>query len=64
MIAANVAAAQTLTKAMRPCVFRVHDQPDPEKMDALRDQLPMRSARNWRAARFCARGNSTRCWPM
>ena len=37
MIAANVAAAQTLTKAMRPCVFRVHDQPDPEKMDALRD---------------------------
>ena len=37
MIAANVAAAQTLTKAGRPCVFRVHDQPDPEKMDALRD---------------------------
>jgi len=37
MIAANVAAAQTLTKAGRPCVFRVHDQPDPEKMDAVRD---------------------------
>ena len=37
MIAANVAAAQTLTKVGRPCVFRVHDQPDPEKMDALRD---------------------------
>ena len=37
MISANVAAAQALTKATRPCVFRVHDQPDPEKMDALRD---------------------------
>ena len=37
MIAANVAAAQTLTGVGRPCVFRVHDQPDPEKMDALRD---------------------------
>ena len=37
MIAANVAAAQTLTRATRPCVYRVHDQPDPEKMDALRD---------------------------
>ena len=37
MIAANVAAAQTLTRATRPCVYRVHDQPDPEKMDALHD---------------------------
>jgi ribonuclease R len=31
MIAANVAAAETLIKARRPCVFRVHDTPDPKK---------------------------------
>ena len=37
MIAANVAAAQTLIKAGRPCVFRVHDMPDPEKTEGLRD---------------------------
>ena len=37
MIAANVAAAQTLIGASRPCVFRVHDQPDPEKTDGVRD---------------------------
>ena len=37
MIAANVAAAEALIKAERPCVFRVHDQPDPEKTEGLRD---------------------------
>ncbi len=37
MIAANVAAAQALIRAKRPCVFRVHDQPDPEKADGLHD---------------------------
>ena len=37
MIAANVAAAQSLIKSKRPCVFRVHDQPDPEKADGLHD---------------------------
>ena len=37
MIAANVAAAKTLIKAGRPCVFRVHDMPDPEKTEGLRD---------------------------
>ena len=37
MIAANVAAAQTLIGASRPCVFRVHDQPDPEKTEGVRD---------------------------
>jgi len=37
MIAANVAAAEALIKAQRPCVFRVHDQPDPEKTEGLRD---------------------------
>ena len=37
MIVANVAAAEALIKAQRPCVFRVHDQPDPEKTEGLRD---------------------------
>ena len=37
MIAANVAAAQALISAKRPCVFRVHDQPDPEKAEGLHD---------------------------
>lgn len=35
MIAANVAAAETLIKARRPCVFRVHDTPDPKKAASL-----------------------------
>ncbi|MGB1863721.1 MAG: ribonuclease R [Candidatus Puniceispirillum sp.] len=35
MIAANVAAADTLIAARRPCVFRVHDAPDPKKADSL-----------------------------
>ena len=37
MIAANVAAAQALIRAKRPCVFRVHDRPDPERADGLHD---------------------------
>ena len=37
MIAANVAAAEALIKVQRPCVFRVHDKPDPEKTEGLRD---------------------------
>ncbi len=39
MIAANVAAAVTLTNAKTPCMYRVHDQPDPAKVEALRDFL-------------------------
>lgn len=37
MIAANVAAAQALIRAKRPCVFRVHDQPNPDRADGLHD---------------------------
>jgi ribonuclease R len=37
MIAANVAAAQALISAKRPCVFRVHDRPDPDRADGLHD---------------------------
>jgi ribonuclease R len=39
MIAANVAAAETLEKVRRPCMYRVHDAPDPEKLAALREFL-------------------------
>ena len=63
MIAANVAAAQTLIGASRPCVFQVHDQPDPEKTDGVRD---LASAVGTKLAkdRFYAHIISTRCWPM
>ncbi|NBX07483.1 MAG: RNB domain-containing ribonuclease, partial [Proteobacteria bacterium] len=37
MILANICAAETLESGRHLCVFRVHDQPDPEKMDHLRE---------------------------
>ena len=39
MITANVAAAETLEKAALPCMYRVHDQPSKEKLEALRNVL-------------------------
>ncbi len=39
MIAANVAAAETLESQRHPTLFRVHDRPDPEKLDGLRRAL-------------------------
>jgi len=39
MIAANVAAAETLTKRNVLCMFRVHEEPGLEKMEALRQFL-------------------------
>ncbi|HSA82943.1 MAG TPA: RNB domain-containing ribonuclease, partial [Geminicoccaceae bacterium] len=33
MIAANVAAAETLEQAGWPCMYRVHDRPDPVKLE-------------------------------
>src|SRR5215831_3033110 len=39
MILANVAAAEELEARRQPCMYRVHDAPDPEKLDALRDFL-------------------------
>jgi ribonuclease R len=39
MIAANVAAAETLEKLKLPCMYRVHDAPDPAKLEALREFL-------------------------
>jgi ribonuclease R len=39
MIQANVAAAETLEKARVPLVYRVHDEPSLEKVNALREFL-------------------------
>ncbi|MEM8773917.1 MAG: ribonuclease R [Pseudomonadota bacterium] len=37
MVMANVAAAETLISRKSPLLFRVHEEPSPEKLDALRD---------------------------
>ena len=37
MVLANVAAAEELIRLRRPLLFRVHEEPSPEKLDALRD---------------------------
>ncbi|MEL0436578.1 ribonuclease R [Phycobacter sp. K97] len=37
MVLANVAAAETLIQKRTPLVFRVHEEPAPDKLDALRD---------------------------
>jgi ribonuclease R len=39
MIAANVAAAETLERLRRPCLYRIHDAPDPVKIAALSEFL-------------------------
>jgi len=39
MILANVAAAETLERLRQPCMYRVHDVPDPAKLAALQDFL-------------------------
>ncbi|MEM6384684.1 MAG: ribonuclease R [Pseudomonadota bacterium] len=37
MVLANVAAAETLIAKRSPLLFRVHEEPSPEKLDALRE---------------------------
>jgi ribonuclease R len=39
MVLANVAAAQALEHRHAPCLYRVHDQPDAAKLEALREFL-------------------------
>ena len=39
MIAANVAAASELERRRQPCMYRVHEPPDPAKIEALRTVL-------------------------
>jgi ribonuclease R len=37
MIAANICAAETLEQGGESCVYRIHDQPDQEKINSLRE---------------------------
>ena len=37
MVLANVAAAETLVAKKTPLLFRVHEEPNPDKLDALRE---------------------------
>lgn len=39
MIAANVCAAETIEERRLPCMYRVHEEPDPKKLEALREVL-------------------------
>jgi ribonuclease R len=39
MVLANVAAAETLERRKRACVYRVHDTPNPDKVEELRANL-------------------------
>jgi ribonuclease R len=39
MIQANVCAAETLEQKQRPLLYRVHEEPNPLKLDALREQV-------------------------
>ena len=37
MVTANIAAAKRLEALRQPCMYRIHDQPDPVKIEALRE---------------------------
>ncbi len=39
MIAANVAAAESLSRSKIPCMYRIHDVPGEERLEALREVL-------------------------
>jgi ribonuclease R len=39
MIAANVAAAETLASSAYPAVYRIHDRPDPERIENLQEAM-------------------------
>lgn len=57
MITANVAAAERLEGSGYPCVYRVHEPPDPERIDMLREalkslDLPMPTAGSARPGDF------------
>jgi ribonuclease R len=55
MIAANVAAAETLERLRMPCMFRIHDQPSEAKLDSLREFLAGLGHRLTRGARLTPR---------
>ena len=41
MVLANVCAAETLEKKRQPLIYRIHDEPDPERIEAAIIQLRM-----------------------
>lgn len=41
MVAANVAAAKALANAGWPCVYRIHDKPDPVRLQSVKSLLSM-----------------------
>ncbi len=48
MISANIAAAMEIEARRQPCMYRIHDRPDPVKIESLRqvlDSLDLRLAR-------------------
>ena len=62
MIAANVAAAETLEQAGWPCMYRVHDRPDPVKLEGLAqllEQLGIGRGRGDSRGRGTSRGCSS-----
>ncbi|MHA1598019.1 MAG: ribonuclease R [Alphaproteobacteria bacterium] len=57
MIAANVAAAETLEKKRQPCMYRIHGEPSMDKMEGLRQfldsvQIPLAKGQVIRASTF------------
>jgi len=55
MIAANVAAAETLEARRAPCMYRVHEPPDPERIETLREVLETLGYRLAKGKAFRAR---------
>jgi ribonuclease R len=55
MIAANVAAVETLESRRRPAMYRVHDQPAAAKVEALREVLDAFGLKLKRGQRLTAR---------
>ncbi len=60
MILANVAAAETLERARTPLIYRVHDEPAPEKLEALREFLATLDITSRQGSGAAARATSTR----
>jgi ribonuclease R len=46
----------------RPLLYRVHEEPPADKIDALREQWPRAPAWRWPRGRFCRPASSTGCW--
>lgn len=69
MIAANVAAAQTLKKKGWPCLYRIHDAPDALRVANLRQilrkmKIPFTKAAKPQPAQFNALLTATRALPI